>query len=310
MVKNARCLIEKTMIILAVILLLGSICSFHKGQATEIDKLLGKNVRMIYSIEPGTPFKLVITDDPADEVDSKGEVKFITSDNIELELPFFLEKGKSADYEVSSSENVKRVIIELKEGSIFIDSGDKLRIESSPSEPQVSPKMILLPQGSFSADMFINMEGKITTGKFYLSDHLYRFDTTGDGQAQSMIVDRKTGKVWLLNINEKAYAISSTEDFGVHFLNPFEAHFWMTAKYKITDRGKEKVGELLCEKKELMEGELLVQTAWISEKYRFPLKLINYDKNKQHMLLELRNIKEEKINPEIFEVPSDFRLIK
>ncbi len=49
---------------------------------------------MTYLIEAGTAFQLIITDDPADELTSKGEVKFISS-NVEFGQPFYLEKGKS-----------------------------------------------------------------------------------------------------------------------------------------------------------------------------------------------------------------------
>ncbi len=205
---------------------------------------------------------------------------------------------------------VEKVIIELKEGSIFINSGGKLKKESSSVKPQTRPKTPLLPQGSFSAEMVMDVKGKITRSKIYLFDHLYRLDKTEDGKRESMIVDRKTGKVWLLDMTDKVYAMTSIQDFGVHLMNPFDAHYWMTTKYEIADKGEEKVGELLCQKKELRMGNIVVQTAWISKKYRFPAKLINYDHGKQHMLLELRNIKEEKINPKIFEVPKDFQLLK
>ncbi len=301
--------IEKSMTILMITFLFGFVCLFSQGRAAEMDKLSGKNLKMAYSIEAGKEFQLIITDDSMDELASKGEVKFISS-NVEFGQPFYLEKGKSAKWGVSPSDMVEKVIIELKEGSIFVDSGGKLKKESAAFKPQTTQKTVLLPQGSFSADMVIDDKGKIRTGKFYLLDHLYRFDITADGMRQSMIVDRKTGKVWLLDITDKAYAMTSTDDFGIYFFNPFEAHLWMTTKFKVTDKGEEKLGELLCEKKELMDGEVVVQRAWFSKKYRFLVKLINYDKNKQHYMMELRNIREGKINPEIFEVPKDFRLLK
>lgn len=84
----------------------------------------------------------------------------------------------------------------------------------------------------------------------------------------------------------------------------------MTTQYRITDKGEETIEGLLCEKEELSMGDVVVQTAWISKKYRFPIKLTNHDKGKQYYMMELRNIKESKISPRIFEVPKDFQLMK
>ncbi len=160
------------------------------------------------------------------------------------------------------------------------------------------------------ADIVFDMEGKKSTGKFFLADHLYRLDTIIDNIKQAMIVDRKSGRVWLLNMVEKSHAVTSTDDHGIYLFNPFEAHYWMATQFKVASKGEEKVAGLLCEKKELTDRNVLVQTVWISKKYQFPIKLINYKEKKPHYVVELRNIKEERMKPDVFEVPKDFKQLK
>lgn len=85
----------RSMIVLMLICLFGFVLIFSQSRAEDKEKLSGKNLKITRSTEAGTAFELLITDDPADELTSKGEVKFI-SFNVEFEQPFYLEKGKSA----------------------------------------------------------------------------------------------------------------------------------------------------------------------------------------------------------------------
>ncbi len=302
-------LIRKPGLILMTALLFCFTYPSLQCQAQEEDKLSGKNVKRNQIVKHGVAFELILTDDATDEMVSKGKVEFF-ADWGSFGNPFELEKGKSVKFKVEPEDKVGKVVITLKEGSILINSGGKLKKEAIAAEAKAPKPAVPLPRGSFSAEMVTDMEGKKTTGKFFLSDHLYRFDTIIDNIEQGMIVDRKSGKVWLLIFAEKSYGVTSTEDHGIYLFNPFEAHYWMVTQYKITSKGEEKVEGLLCEKKELTYGDVLVQTAWISKKYQFPIKLINYKQKKQHYMAELRNIKEERIKPDLFEVPKDFKQLK
>ncbi|MEM3112582.1 MAG: hypothetical protein QXY90_06040 [Candidatus Anstonellales archaeon] len=300
--------------------------------ADDVDKLSGKNVKASYDVESKTPFKIIITDDPADRIDSKGMIRiFYYSKGYDFELPFHLEKGKSGTWEIGKDEGIpEKIIIELQEGSILINHGNELKKEMVTAKP---PQKVTLPKGSFSADTIMNIKGNLTKGKIYLKDHLYRYDAFVDKKKKStiedkiktplgslitqitveernstIIVNRETGKSLILDHDEKAYLEGDISD-TILYNNPVEAFNLMSEfkEYKVIEKGEESIEGLVCEKKEIRLGNLLVQTAWISKKYGIPIKFINYSQDQPHTIFEVKNIKEMVIEPKIFQAPKGYK---
>ncbi|PMP98167.1 MAG: hypothetical protein C0169_00260 [Thermodesulfobacterium geofontis] len=81
----------------------------------------------------------------------------------------------------------------------------------------------------------------------------------------------------------------------------------MSKVYKVIEKGEEKIGELKCNKKELRDENILIQIAWISERYKIPLKLLNYIQNKEHTKFEIKNIKEEAVKEEPLRIPPGYK---
>ena len=174
----------------------------------------------------------------------------------------------------------------------------------------------LFPSGlfsstSFTGDMVMKIKDKVTNAKIYFSGSVYRIDFNEDGQRISFIVDRKAKKTKILNMAQKVY-VEIPNDAPMSLIrNPFEAHYKMLTWYKVSLQGEEKVGAFICEKKVLtMNGKKKIQTAWIAKNFDFPIKLINYKRDEIHMVMEIKNIKEEVISPETFSVPGNFKLYK
>lgn len=305
------------------------IFSHHSSQAQTMDKLSGKHAKIKYFVEPGTPFKVIITDDPADEVNSKGSILFYIGNQIKMN-PFHLEKGNTIELEIGPTDKVEKLEIQLIEGAILVDHGNRLKKETE----QVKRK-IPLPTGSFIADTVMDFKGqisKITKGKVYLKDHIYRYDIIVDKKDArteeenlTIIVNKKTGKIIFIYPDDKNYfdyedshvQVDSPKTFELsdlmnplYYFNPFEAHYAMSKVYKVIEKGEEKLGKNLCQKLELREEGVLVQTAWISKKHNFPIKLINYQAGKQYMLFEIRNMKETNIAEKTFEIPKGYKLKK
>lgn len=160
---------------------------------------------------------------------------------------------------------------------------------------------------SFTADMLWKTEGKPDqNSKFFFMEHLYRYEITKGEQSIRFIVDRKARKTKVLNMGEKVYTEFPNKNFFILMSNPFEAHYAMLGIYKSTREGEETVDGLKCEKKALSMNGIVVQRVWISRKYNFPLRIINYKNGKQHMLVELLNIREVKLSTELFQPPPDF----
>ncbi len=303
--------------------------------ADDLDKLSGKNVKASYLVESKSPFKIIITDEPTDRVASKGMIRiFYYSKGFDFELPFHLGEGKSGTWEIGIGDGAmaEKVIIELQEGAILIKHGNKLKKEVLTDKPS---KRVIHSKGSFSADTVMNIKGSLTNGKIYLKDHLYRYDVfveqrkkrtvedkiktpLGDLTTQitfeernlTIIVNRETGKALILDHDEKIYSEGDISDTILY--NPVEAFNIMSEfkEYKVTDKGEEPIERLVCEKKEIRLGNLLIQTAWISKKYGIPIKFINYFQDQPHTIFAVKNIKEMIIEPKIFQVPEGYKLKK
>lgn len=298
------------------------------------EKLSGKNVKATYLADPQTPFKLIITDDPNDEIEAKGILMIHCSGGLSWEFTFHLQKGKSATYGFGLEDKVEKLTIDLKEGSIFIDHENKLKKETKKEAPVGKPLQEEIPisKGSFSADYVMNIKGQIINGKIYLKDHIYRYDMIPEeakeskvkdeiktqlGQVTvetsvkvenvSFIIDQKSGKALIISHDEKVYGEAPRDATDLY--NPIEAHYSMRQLYTLLDKGEEKIGDLACLKRELRMDNQLIQTAWIAKKYLFPIKIINYVQDEEHMVFEVKNIKEERIDPKIFEVPAGYKKI-
>ena len=161
---------------------------------------------------------------------------------------------------------------------------------------------------SFSADVLWKMEGMPDRySKLYLSDNLYRFDTVQDEQSLAFIIDQKTDKAMILNLTKRVYSEGSRTDTAMG--NPFEAHFAMRSMYKVVDEGEEIINDVECYKQVLKMNNIVIQRVWMSKKYNFPVKIVSYNRDKVYMLVELSNIKEEKVSKGVFMPPADFKFM-
>lgn len=176
----------------------------------------------------------------------------------------------------------------------------------------------------FSADMSWKEVGKEDRiSKFYLSGNLYTYDLADNGQKMRLIVDREAGMTKILNLDEKVFMEMPNNNFFITMNNPFEAHEAMLKQfkqYKVFNEGEEEINGLNCEKRAIKwkakttvgdkieeEQEIVISRAWVSKKYNIPIKLINYKGDKEHLVVELTNIKEGKISEDVFQVPGDFK---
>lgn len=223
------------------------------------------------------------------------------SGSFSWEFTFHLEKGGSATYEFGLEDKVEKVTIDLKEGSILIDHGNKLKKETKKEAPVGKPLQEKIPisKGSFSADYEMNIKGQIIKGKIFLKDHIYRYDMIPEGAKESKvkdeiktqlgkvtvetsvkienvsyIIDQKSGQALIIIHDEKVYGEAPRDATDIY--NPIEAHYSMRELYTLLDKGEEKIGDLACEKRELRMDNQLIQTAWIAKKYLFPIKIVNY----------------------------------
>jgi len=248
-------------------------------------------------------------------------------DDFDFSQPFQHNKGGTATHAVNPSDKANTVIIDPYEGSIPIDRRGKfVKNPEMPQAPSPHPQAATLPKGSFTAEAVWNIQGDIVKGHVYLKDHMYRYDMLVNGkrsvqiesvgenvtsrqtleiQDLAIIVDRKTQKEIAINRVEKTYYESDGLMFSMLY-NPIETYYTMSTMYNAVDQGSETIAQIACDKKNLMHGDILVQTAWISKKYDFPVKIITYVHGKENMIFELKNVTETPVDAKVFEIPEGY----
>lgn len=157
----------------------------------------------------------------------------------------------------------------------------------------------------FSADLVDTRGGQTTTGTFHYQDKSYRFDFGEKGQQLIIMVDGQSGTMRLLNPSEKAYYEAGPADPMSLFANPFAlyAHYARTKDVR-TER-IESVGGVSCKKQVVYGGEQVFVTAWVSDEFDLPLKVLTQLDGRT---VELRNIKFGPQDPALFALPAGYQL--
>ena len=159
---------------------------------------------------------------------------------------------------------------------------------------------------SFSADLVQSEDGKTSSSKFFLKDHSYRMDLVEDGQAISILVDRKTGKTRIVIPSEKCFLEIANDSMKSLVRNPFEAYQYMLVKQQVRSAGQETLEGISCEKQIISIQGKDVITAWVAKEYSFPMKIINQVDQKT---VELKNIREKPLSRDVFAVSASYKLV-
>lgn len=160
---------------------------------------------------------------------------------------------------------------------------------------------------SFTADLVTTEKGKTKTEKFYFMDPYYRMEVVEDGKPMAVIADRKKNVHLFLQMEEKVFFEIPSDDFRILTNDPFKASEYMAAKYESKVEGHEKINGIHCEKQVLIAQGTKIQTSWFSDELKFPVKLVNYDGDKEIYIAELRNIKKTDLRMDLFTPPAGFK---
>ena len=163
------------------------------------------------------------------------------------------------------------------------------------------------PEGEFSADMVVSDEDQSVTTKIYVIDSLYRMEQEQAGETIIILVNERTGFTHALVPSRNEFLEIPTDDPVSLMNDPFQG-----LKYTISITESENLGEDLisgyrCDGYLLKKDDKELMTYWMSQKLNFPIKIINHTDNS--LTLELKNIKNEKIDRSLFEIPEGYRKI-
>ena len=174
--------------------------------------------------------------------------------------------------------------------------------------------------GGFTADISEQVFNTDATGKIFVGDGQYRMelhvqDKRGGGNP-IIIVDRKVGCTLLLNAKTKTYEEAKNFTFRAYMLDPFQSVETLRKTVEKKAVGTKTLAGYACDKYEYFDGPAKLAEVWFSKDLQFPVKIhivsgrgdgsINVKTNIGDTRVELRNIKEGPVDPDLFRIPEGY----
>ena len=146
----------------------------------------------------------------------------------------------------------------------------------------------------------------------YASGLNYRYEFDENNQ-QSIVVVKNDSKEILVLMPQQKMAIRSAIDNSLNKGNDPLKSFENSRKSEfLVVTGKETINGIECVKSVLMDKDYPTKktfTMWYSEKYQFPIKMINHLDGSKDTSMELKDIESWIYDPSYFSVPEGYRLM-
>lgn len=175
--------------------------------------------------------------------------------------------------------------------------------------------LLVLPlSAQFKANMTFNSMGQDRTFKVFSSELGYRYEFTENGQAGVIIVKKGSSEIIILMPQQKM-AMKGSADSPMSMGNdPLVAFdYYRKEGNLIKDEGEEMVNGLKCRKSSLWNKDNPDQkmfTLWLSDKYNFPLKMINHIDGSGDSIMELKDIEPWSPDTKSFEIPEGYQVME
>lgn len=158
----------------------------------------------------------------------------------------------------------------------------------------------------FIADYVQIQHNWIKNGIIYVKDGQYRLELDDPlGPKVIFIVDSAVNQTKVLYPSYKVYQEMRCDDRLCCLNDPIQSAKAMLKFYSISSEGYDRVEGYICDKQLIhMSGERIMNR-WMSEKLKFPLKLVAF--GREQMSTELRNIKEGAVEQGLLTVPSEYQ---
>jgi hypothetical protein len=177
----------------------------------------------------------------------------------------------------------------------------------------VTVSLFVLPLlAQFKAKMVFNTMGKERIFTVFSSDAGYRYEFNEDGQEGVIIVTKGLPQVIILMPQQKMAmksAAGSPMSMGSDPLQSYEHH---KAMGLLKEVGKETVNGIECTKFVLWNKENSSQkmyTVWLSDKYQFPIKMVNHIDGSAESGMEIKDIEAWTPNSNSFSIPEGYQIM-
>jgi len=165
--------------------------------------------------------------------------------------------------------------------------------------------------------MVFNTMGKERAYTVYSANEGYRYEFNEDGQEGVVIVLNETGEVFILMPQQKM-AMKTAAGNPMSMQNdPVGSFEYYKKDGTVKEIGTETINGVKCTKSELWNitgdeyGQVTQKmfTIWTSDKYKFPMKMINHIDGAEGSGMELKDIEPWTLDAQVFEIPAGYTVM-
>ena len=164
----------------------------------------------------------------------------------------------------------------------------------------------------FNAKMVFNTLNKERVFNVYAAENGYKYEFNEDGRTGVIIVKTDAQEVIILMPQQKMAMKTSAESPMSMGNDPLQAYQNYKNSELLKVVGKETVNGIECVKSILWNKENPTQkmfTLWFSEKYKFPIKIINHIDGIEKSGMEVKDIEPWSPNATSFSIPEGYQIM-
>ena len=170
----------------------------------------------------------------------------------------------------------------------------------------------MLTWGQFTGDMVFNSNGQEKQFKVYSAEAGYRYEFDERGSKGAIIVQNGSKEVIILMPDQKMAMKSAAGSAMSMNSDPLKALEKYEEEGELKEVGKESINGIVCTKSELWSKknpEQKMYTLWLSDKYKFTMKMINHMDGSKDSGMEMKNVKSWVPDNSKFEIPKDYQIM-
>ncbi len=156
----------------------------------------------------------------------------------------------------------------------------------------------------YQADVFFGATDGATVGRIFVTADGYRLAPSNKTDPVHLLVENKSGRTTILDTECKTYSQVDTHSRKSLDINPIEVFRLTAGFYAQQNAGRETINGVACGKINFLNNGRPLMSAWISDKHRLPIKVINHVF--PQMNFEMKNIQEGRIDPTRMHPPADY----
>lgn len=167
--------------------------------------------------------------------------------------------------------------------------------------------------GQFQGKMVFKTMDKERYFTVHSCDAGYRYDFDEDGQQGAIIVSSKTGEVIMLMPQQKMAMKISADSPMAMSSDPLSTLEFYKEGSIFKEEGEENINGIECTKSVLYNKENPDQkmfTVWFSDKYKFPIKMVNHVDGQEDTGMEMRDIEPWTPDQSLLSVPEGYQVME